>query len=127
MIETTRQHDISHYVQSSYKHYVEDGGKLSKGEYCLALDFSRTFRYPFPSFSQAKNMLRQISQSLPKKYFLASHRDAIEHTYGALRENMHGQCTSMSDEQIFAEALLIHHHFAAYKSYKHSHPNIFTR
>lgn len=114
-----------HHDERRYKQYQKDGGKLTRAAYRSALASCWTFRYPFSSFSQATNMLRMIVRDPSEQSPHTINAGAIKRTYGYLRDQPDGECGSWSDQKVFAETLLLHNYFAAYKAFKGIFPNIF--
>jgi len=105
------------HEQWNYEAYASLGGLLTKDTYTSVLSSCMVEK---PSEKNIiSRMIRLISQTpLEQKDNRNIDFNAVGHIYSYLRKPRNGPCNSWSDEKIFAEALLLHGHTAAYKTFK---------
>ena len=112
---------------NEYGWYCNNGGRLSTETYQSVLTVPQKYIFPPNTLAQATRMLRLIPNTALDRKRRYIHHEAIQRGYGQLRGPLSGECTSWSDEKIFAEVLLVHHYVAAHKEFKKQFPQFNTK
>ncbi len=112
-------------IGHEYDWYRAHGGKLTESGYKSVFAEVNREEMSSSTRSQAIHMMDTIPRTASGRVRRYIHSEVATRVYGALREPMKHECASWSDQQIFAEVLLILHYVAGNAAFERKYPNIF--
>ena len=126
-MEFLSSHGVAVFRRNEYDWFTAHGGGLSIAGYVNALQLPRQARFSSSTLSQAESMYRRIPLTTFGRLRRYVSAQSTARMYSWLREPLDNECSGWSDQRIFADVLLLHHHLAANVAFVQLFPNIFDR